>query len=125
MHVVFAVEDVDVSKRFYDEAFGWKPHLEWEGRYAELVLSDVDRLGLYVRDGFAASAGIDEDAVDGGRYTGAELYVKVDDLDEAIERLEAAGASALSPRRAREWGHEAAYFADPDGNVVAVAHDPG
>jgi uncharacterized protein len=125
MHVVLAVEDVDRAKRFYDSAFGWKPHLEWEGRYAELVLSEVDRLGLYIRDGFAASAGIDEDAVDGGRFTGAELYVYVDDLDEAIERLAAAGAPALSPRREREWGHEAAYFADPDGNVVAVAHALG
>jgi catechol 2,3-dioxygenase-like lactoylglutathione lyase family enzyme len=124
MHVVLAVEDVERAKCFYDEAFGWKPHLEWPDRYAELVLSEVDRLGLYVRDGFAASAGIEADAVDGGPYTGAELYVKVDDLDEAIDRLVAAGASPLSPRRAREWGHEAAYFADYDGNVVAVAHDP-
>jgi len=27
----------------------------------------------------------------------------------------------LSPLAARPWGHEAAYFADPDGNVVVVA----
>jgi catechol 2,3-dioxygenase-like lactoylglutathione lyase family enzyme len=123
MHVVLAVEDVETSKRFYDDAFGWKPHLEWEGRYAELVLSQVDRLGLYVRDGFSASAGIETDAVDGGHYTGAEIYVKVDDLDGAIDRLVAAGATAEPPPRAGV-GPQSAYFADPDGNVVAVAHDP-
>ena len=121
MHVVLAVEDVERAKRFYDEAFGWQPHLEWPDRYAELVLSDVDRLGLYVRDGFAASAGIEPEAIGEGQYTGAEVYVQVEDLDGAIERLGAAGATPLSARREREWGHEAAYFADPDGNVVAVA----
>ena len=56
-------------------------------------------------------------------YTGAEVYVQVEDLDGAIERLGAAGATPLSERHEREWGHEAAYFADPDGNVVAVARE--
>ena len=120
MHVVLAVEDVERAKRFYDDAFGWKPHLEWPDRYAELVLSDDDRLGLYVRDGFAASAGIEPEAI-GAQYSGAEVYVQVEDLDGAIERLGAAGGTPLSERRTREWGQEAAYFADPDGNVVAVA----
>ena len=78
-----------------------------------------------MRDGFAASAGIEEGEIGDARYTGAEVYVKVDDLDAAIERLGDAGATALSPRREREWGHEAAYFADPDGNVVAVAREVG
>jgi hypothetical protein len=27
----------------------------------------------------------------------------------------------LSPRQRRGWGEEAAYVADPDGNVFAVA----
>ena len=90
-------------------------------RYAELVLSDEDRLGLYVRDGFAASAGIEPAEIGDARYTGAEVYVRVEDLNAAIERLGAAGATRLSERREREWGDEAAYFADPDGNVVAVA----
>jgi catechol-2,3-dioxygenase len=35
--------------------------------------------------------------------------------------LECAGARRLSPRQQRGWGDEAAYFADPDGNVFAVA----
>jgi catechol 2,3-dioxygenase-like lactoylglutathione lyase family enzyme len=85
------------------------------------VLSEDDRLGLYVRDGFAASAGIEPAEIGEARYTGAEVYVQVEDLEGAIERLGAAGATPLSERREREWGHEAAYFADPDGNVVAVA----
>jgi catechol 2,3-dioxygenase-like lactoylglutathione lyase family enzyme len=120
MHVVLAVSDVDRAKGFYREVFGWEPHLEWEGEYAELVLSDVDRLGLYRREGWSESAGA-EPAELNGRVSPSYLYVRVHDLDATLERLEQVGARRLSPRQARGWGDEAAYFADPDGNAFAVA----
>ena len=47
--------------------------------------------------------------------------MRVEDLDKTIDRLGRVGARKLSPRQERSWGEEAAYFADPDGNVVAVA----
>jgi uncharacterized protein len=121
VHLVLAVSDVDRAKQFYDEAFGWKPHLEWPGEYAELELPDRDWLGLYREDGYAATAGAAREELKRGRYGGAELYVQVDDVKAAVEALRAAGAKALSPLAKRGWGHEAAYFADPDGNIVAVA----
>ena len=120
MHLVFAVSDVDRAYAFYREVFGWASHLDWPGEYHELVVSDVDRLGLYRRDGWARSAGA-EPADLNGHVSSAYLYVLVDDLDATIERLRDAGARPLSPRAPRSWGDEAAYFSDPDGNVVAVA----
>ena len=120
MHLVFAVSDVERAYEFYRGVFGWTSHLEWSGEYTELVVTDEDRLGLYRRDGYAATAGADPVELNGHVST-AYLYVRVDDLDATIERLEQAGARKLSPRSERGWGDEAAYFADPDGNVVAVA----
>jgi uncharacterized protein len=120
MHLVLAVADVDRAHAFYREVFGWTSHLEWPGEYTELVVSDEDRLGLYRRDGYAESAGAEPVELNGHVST-AYLYVRVDDLDEVIDRLGRAGARKLSPRSRRGWGEEAAYFADPDGNVVAVA----
>jgi predicted enzyme related to lactoylglutathione lyase len=120
MHLVLAVAEVDRAHAFYREVFGWTSHLEWPGEYTELVVSDEDRLGLYRRDGYAESAGAEPVELNGHVST-AYLYVRVDDLDETIERLGRAGARKLSPRSRRGWGEEAAYFADPDGNVVAVA----
>ncbi|MFL5921257.1 MAG: VOC family protein [Gaiellaceae bacterium] len=120
MHVVLAVSDVERAHAFYREAFGWESHLEWPGEYTELVLSEVDRLGLYRRDGWAESAGAQPAELD-GHVSPAYLYVLVDDLDATVERLDRVGARPLSPRQQRGWGDEAAYFADPDGNVVAVA----
>src|SRR5207244_3574714 len=43
----------------------------------------------------------------------------------ATASLVAAGARPLSPRAPRVWGDEAAYFADPDGHVVAVSRHLG
>jgi uncharacterized protein len=120
VHLVLAVSDVSRAYDFYREVFGWTSHLEWPDEYTELVVSDEDRLGLYRRDGYAESAGAEPVELN-GHVSPAYLYVRVDDLDATIERLERAGARKLSPRSARGWGEEAAYFADPDGNVVAVA----
>jgi uncharacterized protein len=120
MHLVFAVSDVDRAYAFYRGVFGWASHLEWPGEYTELVVTDEDRLGLYRRDGYAESTGAEPVELN-GHVSSAYLYVRVDDLDETIERLEKAGARKLSRRSKRGWGDEAAYFADPDGNVVAVA----
>jgi lactoylglutathione lyase len=120
MHLVLAVSDVDRAYAFYRGVFGWESHLGWPGEYEELVVSEEDRLGLYRRDGWAASAGA-EPADLNGHVSPAYLYVRVEDLDGTIGRLREAGARPLSPRADRNWGDEAAYFADPDGNVVAVA----
>jgi catechol 2,3-dioxygenase-like lactoylglutathione lyase family enzyme len=120
MHLVLAVTDVDRAYAFYRGVFGWESHLGWPGEYEELVVTDEDRLGLYRRDGWAASAGA-QPAELNGQVSPAYLYVRVDDLDATIERLREAGARPLSERADRNWGDEAAYFADPDGNVVAVA----
>jgi catechol 2,3-dioxygenase-like lactoylglutathione lyase family enzyme len=120
MHVVLAVTDVERAYAFYRRIFGWESHLEWPGEYTELVLSEDDRLGLYRRDGWAESAGA-EPAELNGRVSPAYLYVRVDDLEGTLERLEGVGARRLSHRQRRGWGDEAAYFADPDGNVFAVA----
>jgi predicted enzyme related to lactoylglutathione lyase len=43
------------------------------------------------------------------------------DLAAAVERVRRAGGRALSPASARPWGEDVAYFADPDGNVIALA----
>ena len=47
----------------------------------------------------------------------------VEDLPRAVDFYRAAigWRRLLDPRPAKPWGDEAAYFADPDGNVLVVA----
>jgi catechol 2,3-dioxygenase-like lactoylglutathione lyase family enzyme len=120
MHVILGVADVRRSAAFYESVFGWErnPRVDFDN-YVELTQGEDQWLGLYEREGFAASAGA-ELAPAGPNETATEIYVRVDDVGPLVDRLRGAGAKALSPLAPRDWGDEAAYFADPDGNVVAV-----
>ena len=46
------------------------------------------------------------------------------DVDAAIERARAAGATVPKPGQRTSWGGYAGYFADPDGHLWEVAHNP-
>lgn len=47
------------------------------------------------------------------------------DVDAAIARARAAGATVPKAPRKTFWGGYAGYFADPDGHLWEVAHNPG
>ena len=108
------------SVAFYRQAFGWPARVEVPV-YVELALPDGRGIGLYDKKGYAINVGQAPSLATPERIGGTELYFHVDDLDAAIERLEAVDARLLSARAPREWGDEAAYYADPDGNVLVVA----
>ncbi len=123
---ILAVDDVARAAAFYRGAFGWTAAVELP-HYVELALPGGMRLGLYARAGFANNTGArpaDRPVAPEGlapMTTATELYLHVDDLDAAEAALASQGARRLSARAARDWGDVAAYYADPDGNVVVVA----
>ena len=117
---ILAVRDLERSARFYRDVFGWPTRIEVPV-LVEFELPDGRGLALYVREGFGRNTGQVPIAVPPGEIAGTELYFRCDELDEVIERLREAGARELSPLAPRDWGDEAAYFADPDGVVLAVS----
>jgi lactoylglutathione lyase len=120
---ILAVEEVSRAARFYEQAFGWPRQVDTPV-YVELALPGDLRLGLYDRIAFGRNTGRPPARTPAGELAPTELYLHVDDLAAAVERLRRLGARELSPPTPRPWGDEAAYFADPDGNVVVVAR-PG
>jgi uncharacterized protein len=46
------------------------------------------------------------------------------EVDAAIERARRAGAAVPKPPQKTFWGGYAGYFADPDGHLWEVAHNP-
>lgn len=118
--VILAVSDVRRSVAFYQAALGWQPVLD-AGVYVEFALEAGLRFGIYQREGFGRNAGQVPTAVPDGGLAPTELYLYVDDLPGAVERMSAAGARVLSTVQRRDWGDDAAYFADPDGNVLVLA----
>ena len=47
------------------------------------------------------------------------------EVDAAIERARRAGGTVPKPAQKTFWGGYAGYFADPDGHLWEVAHNPG
>ena len=121
---ILAVSDLAAAVRFYGDVFGWPLRVEADV-YVELGLPGGGGLGLYERRAFARNTFVAPTLPAGGQISGTEFYLRCPDLDGVIERLRAAGARQLSPRQRRDWGDEAAYFADLDGNVLAVARSIG
>lgn len=122
--VILAVTDLPRAVAFYRAVTGWAPRIE-APVFVELAGPQGVGLGLYLRGGFAVNTGVAAAAAPVEGTTATELYLHVADLDAAVARCEAAGATPLSARAVRGWGDEAAYFADPDGNVVVVARPAG
>ena len=117
---ILAVADLPRAVAFYRDAFGWEQMVD-AAVYVEFRLPGGMALGLYERNGFGRNTGQVPAAVPPGALAGTELYLRTDDLAGAAARLEAAGARLLSPAAPRDWGDTVAYYADPDGNVLAIA----
>jgi predicted enzyme related to lactoylglutathione lyase len=121
MHVVFAVSDVARSVDFYERVFAWPRNERIDfAEYVELHPPDGGTLGLCERPTYVRLVGAEAVEPNGG-VSPAYLYVRVPDPEAAAVRIETAGGRQLAPFQARSWGEEAAWFADPDGNVVALA----
>lgn len=120
---IFATADLPRARAFYARAFGWPIAVDVPV-YTEFSLPGGQRFGLYDRHAYAHNTGLLPDEVQPGGVSTAELYLHVDDVDAALAALLGAGARLLSPPALRPWGDLAAYTADPDGHVLAVAR-PG
>jgi predicted enzyme related to lactoylglutathione lyase len=118
--VILAVDDARRSAAFYMSAFRWTASVDVP-HYVELAVPGGMRIGLYGREGFARNTGVAPAPIAEGRVGPAEVYLYADDLDETLARVAQAGGRLLSPLAPRDWGDDAAYFADPDGHVVVVA----
>lgn len=116
---ILAVGDLARSVAFYETVFGWPRRVDTPV-YVEFELPGAG-LGVYQRQGFAKNTGQEPTAVSKGAITATEIYLRPPDLEAVLQRLQATGARQLSALSPRPWGEEAAYFVDPDGNVVTVA----
>lgn len=117
---ILAVRDLAAAVRFYKGAFAWEQMVEVPV-YVEFALPGGMRLGVYQRESFAKNTGHLPAATPTDVITPTELYFYVDEPEAAVARALAAGARLLSPLALRDWGDEAAYLADPDGNVLVLA----
>lgn len=119
-HFILYVRDQRASARFYQEVLAAAPTLNVPGM-TEMALGTTAILGLMPEAGITRLLGPSVDPSQAGGAPRAELYLLVDDPAAYHARALRAGARELSPLSPRDWGHEVAYSADPDGHILAFA----
>lgn len=81
-------------------------------------------LAVWGRDELAADANQQAMAAGFGGTAVAINLASREEVDAALADAVAAGGSIPKPAAATEWGGYSGYFADPDGHLWEVAHNP-
>lgn len=123
--VTLGVRDVGAATDFY-RALGFPLSSASVPGVVSFFRSGGGLLGVFGADDLADDAQLARNDQDG--FRGVTLAINLPDraaVDDAISTAEVAGARVVKPAQATEWGGYHAYFADPDGHVWEVAHNPG
>jgi catechol 2,3-dioxygenase-like lactoylglutathione lyase family enzyme len=120
--ITLGVGDVGRSRKFY-EALGFRASAASKPEVAFFDAGGVV-LALFGREALAADASV---AAAGSGFSGVALAHNVNseaDVDRVLQEAVAAGATLLRAGERAFWGGYTGYFADPDGHLWEVAHNP-
>lgn len=119
--ITLRVADLEASRAFYERGLGWTP----VNASPEVVFYQLPGLGLalFPRAELAKDVG---EALPrtGGAITLAFNARSREEVDAVHAQAVAAGGRAVKAPRPAVWGGYSGYFADPDGHLWEVAHNP-
>ena len=116
VHFEIPADDESRAREFYRSAFGWKIDAVPEMSYAMLMTTPSDETGMPSVPG----------SINGGMFrregelTSPVVTVDVEDIDAALEKINALGGSTVQPRQEVGTMGWAAYFRDTEGNIVGL-----
>jgi hypothetical protein len=119
--ITLGVADLGRSKAFYER-------LGWQGQEVEetaFFQAGAMAVVLWSRDKLAADTGVADSAAGFSGVVLAHNVRNPDQVDEILARAGDAGAAITRPAGQTFYGGYAGYFADPDGHLWEVAHNPG
>ena len=119
--ITLGVDDLERSRAFY-RALGWQPAEE----LPEVTFFRMKgfRLGLFGKEALAKDQGRPGAGLGTGAMTLALNHRSEAEVDTAFAAAISAGATALKKPAKVFWGGYSGYYADPDGHVWEVAHNP-
>jgi predicted lactoylglutathione lyase len=121
--ITLGVADVARSTAFY-EALGWPLSPSSVPGEVSFFNTDGGFLALWGRDDLARDAGA-TGAQAGFRGVAMAINLESPELvDACFEEVRAIGGKVVKPPHATDWGGYSGYFADPDGHLWEVAHNP-
>ena len=132
--ITLAVEDLERALRFYRDGLGFESRgvigTQWtdeesgaNGAIAVFKFETGLLLSLYPRSDLAKDAAIPAGPARPGEFSLGQLVQSRAEVDELIEKAEAAGAAVTTPRD-RPWGIYSGYFRDLDGHLWEIIWNP-
>jgi predicted lactoylglutathione lyase len=132
--ITLAVDDLERALRFYRDGLGFESRgvigTQWtdeesgaNGAIAVFKFESGLLLSLYPRSDLAKDAAIPAGPARPGEFSLGQLVQSRAEVDELIEKAEAAGAAVTTPR-VRPWGIYSGYFRDLDGHLWEIIWNP-
>ncbi|MDP1631885.1 MAG: VOC family protein [Caulobacter sp.] len=119
--ITLGVADLARARTFYEQGLGWTPRQA----LPEVVFYQLPGLGLALFPAEELARDVGEPlAAPGGAITLALNGRSRDEVDAVFAQAVAAGARPVKAPGAVFWGGYSGYFADPDGHLWEVAHNP-
>lgn len=123
LRVALTTSDFERMTRFYTEGLGLQPAAFFENDGGHAVMVELGHATLEIFDEAQARA-IDQLEA-GGRVSGqVRLALQVADLDAAMERLLARGASLVHEPVHTPWGDHNVRLQAPDGMQITLFQTP-
>jgi catechol 2,3-dioxygenase-like lactoylglutathione lyase family enzyme len=119
--ITVGVKDLAKAAAFY-EALGWARVESQDGVVAFDLIGQT--FGLYPLDALAEDLGLSVETLGAGRMTLGYNVVEKADVAPILARAKAAGGDILKPAQDVFWGGHHGYFADPEGHIWEIAHNP-
>jgi predicted lactoylglutathione lyase len=124
--VTVGVRDLAATTAFY-EALGFELSPASVAGEVSFFRTAGSILALWGIDELSADTGRTPPRPSEGAFNGMAFAINVDSRDEVDSALGAAataGGTLVKPATATDWGGYSGYFADPEGTVWEVAHNP-
>lgn len=120
VHFEIPFGDGDRARSFYREAFGWEVTELPDMGYTMVTTGPSGEQGPtepgYVNGGMLRRESPNE---------GPMIVIEVDDIDEALGRIESLGGQTLVGRQEVGEMGSAAYFKDVEGNIMGLWQSAG
>ena len=118
--VTLGVSDLERSRRFYGEGFGWQPVFENE----EILFFQMNGLVLGVWLAEKLAVDMKRAATPPGSMSLAHNVESQEAADALLARLVEHGGKLMRAGDAPPHGGYRGYVADPDGHSWEIAHNP-
>lgn len=123
VHFEIPADDLGRAKAFYGEVFGWQistMDMPDGSEYTGVSTVAVDETMTPTEPGAINGALVQRDASNPHPV----VTIDVDDVTAALQQIEAAGGTTVTPRVELPGMGAFGYFKDPDGNVVGLWENP-